>query len=44
LQIMAVTGHRTLEEVQRYTAAAQQEPMARDAIARLTLSNRPPKG
>jgi integrase len=43
LQIMAVTGHRTLEEVQRYTAAAQQEPMARDAIARLTLSNRLPK-
>jgi enterobacteria phage integrase len=44
LQIMAVTGHKTLEEVQRYTAAAQQEPMARDAIARLPLSNRPRKG
>lgn len=41
LQIMAVTGHKTLEEVQRYTAQAQQEPMARDAISRLALSTRP---
>lgn len=43
LQIMAVTGHRTLGEVQRYTAQANQGPMARDAIARLPLSNRPRK-
>jgi integrase len=43
LQIMAVTGHRTLAEVQRYAAQAQQEPMAREAISRLPLSNLPRK-
>lgn len=43
LQIMAVTGHKTLAEVQRYAAQAQQEPMARDAISRLALSNLPRK-
>lgn len=40
-QIMAVTGHKTLEEVARYTEAAMQEPRARDAISRLPLSTRP---
>jgi integrase len=34
-QIAAITGHRTLSEVTRYTAAADQEKMARDAIGRL---------
>lgn len=43
LQIMAVTGHKTLAEVQRYAAQAQQEPMAREAISRLALSNHPRK-
>lgn len=38
LQIMAITGHKTLAEVERYTEAAQQTPRAKDAIARLTLS------
>ena len=30
---MAVTGHRTLKEVTRYTVAADQERLAREAIA-----------
>lgn len=41
-QIMAITGHKTLTEVERYTEAAQQAPRARDAITR--LSTRTPKG
>lgn len=40
LQIMAVTGHRTMAEVERYTEQAQQLPRARDAISRLALSTR----
>lgn len=44
LQIMSITGHKTLKEIERYTAAAQQEPMAREAIARLPLSTLPRKG
>ncbi|WBX84685.1 tyrosine-type recombinase/integrase [Sphingosinicella microcystinivorans] len=32
-QIMAITGHKTLKEVVRYTAAANQAQLARDAIA-----------
>lgn len=43
-QIMAVTGHKTLSEVERYTEAAQQEPRAKDAISRLPLSTQPRKG
>jgi len=35
LQIAAITGHKTLKEVSRYTAAADQERMARDAVKRL---------
>lgn len=42
-QIMAVTGHKTLEEVARYTEAAQQEPRAKDAITRLALSTQSKK-
>lgn len=34
-QIAAITGHRTLAEVQRYTAAADQARMARDAVEHL---------
>jgi len=34
-QIMAVTGHRSLKEVQRYTVAAEQRRLATDAMARL---------
>ena len=35
LQIAAITGHKTLKEVSRYTAAADQERMARDAMKRI---------
>jgi integrase len=38
-QIMAITGHVTLEEVQRYTAAASQAPMAKEAISMLPAVN-----
>lgn len=48
-EIMAITGHKTLAEVQRYTAAAAQKTLARAAIARIEgngrgskLSNRKP--
>jgi integrase len=33
-QIAAITGHKTLSEVERYTASADQERMAREAIRR----------
>lgn len=36
-QIAAITGHKTLAEIERYTASADQEMMAREAIARLIL-------
>jgi integrase len=34
-QIMAITGHRTLSEVERYVSAAEQVMLARQAMARL---------
>jgi integrase len=34
-EIMAITGHRTLEEVQRYTRAARQARLADSAMAKL---------
>jgi integrase len=34
-QIAAISGHATLREVERYTKAADQERMARDAMARV---------
>ena len=34
-QIAAITGHRTLKEVQRYTVAADQKRLARDAMSAL---------
>jgi len=33
-EIMAITGHKTLAEVERYTRAAEQERLARQAIKR----------
>lgn len=35
LQIGAITGHKTLKEISRYTSAADQERMARDAVMKL---------
>lgn len=37
-QIAAITGHKSLSEVERYTASADQERMAREAISRLIMS------
>lgn len=39
-QIAAITGHKTLGEVERYTASADQEMMAREAISRLILAGK----
>jgi len=36
-QIAAVTGHATLKEVERYTVAAEQETLARAAMAKIAL-------
>jgi integrase len=33
-EIMAITGHRTLEEVERYTRAANQKTLADSAMAK----------
>ena len=38
-QIAAVTGHRTLKEVARYTRAADQELLAAQAVDKLTERN-----
>lgn len=35
-EIAAVSGHRTLKEVERYIKAAEQERLAENAMARLT--------
>jgi len=35
-EIMSITGHKTLSEVQRYTAAAEREHLAEQAIAKLS--------
>ena len=35
---MAITGHKTLAEVERYTRAAEQERLARQAIQRQSES------
>lgn len=40
LQIASITGHRTLREIARYTAAADQERMARSAVAKMTPKGR----
>lgn len=34
-QIMAITGHKSLKEVERYTRKASQKRMAQDALAKL---------
>ena len=35
MQIMAITGHKSLQEVERYTREAAQERSAREAIRKL---------
>jgi integrase len=39
-QIGAVTGHKTLSEIEVYTRAAEQRRLAQDGMARLTLPTR----
>jgi integrase len=39
-QIASISGHATLREVERYTKAADQERMARDAMARVVMKGR----
>jgi integrase len=39
-EIMAITGHRTLEEVERYTKAVRQAKLADAAMAKLTTQDR----
>jgi integrase len=41
-QIMAITGHRSLSEVERYTLAAEQVILARRAIDRLGTNSEQP--
>lgn len=38
-EVQAITGHASLREVERYTKAAEQEKLARSAIARLTANS-----
>jgi integrase len=43
-QIQAITGHRTLGEIERYTREADQEKLAREAVAkRFENQNCPPE-
>jgi len=39
-EIAAITGHRTLQEVARYTVAADQERLARSAVGKMTPRGR----
>lgn len=34
-QIMAITGHQTIKEVERYTKSAEQRTLAKDAMAKM---------
>jgi len=38
-EIMAISGHKTIEEVERYTRSADQKKLAKAAMARLGHSN-----
>jgi integrase len=39
-EIAAISGHRSLKEIERYTRAADQARLAREAIARVTRTDR----
>ena len=39
-EIMAITGHRSLAEVERYTRAASQERLAKTAATGLKLGEK----
>jgi hypothetical protein len=36
-EIVSISGHLTLREVERYTKAAEQKQMARNAMARIPV-------
>jgi integrase len=38
-QIAAISGHKSLHEIERYTAAADQKRLSRGAIAKLKPGN-----
>jgi len=38
-EIMAISGHKSLAEVERYTRAVEQEHMAEKAISRTTTTH-----
>jgi len=40
-QIAAMSGHRSLREIERYTAAADQKKLARQAVRKLGQKNKP---
>jgi integrase len=40
-QIAAVSGHRSLNEIERYTARADQARLAQAAVAKLPDENKP---
>ena len=40
LQIMAWTGHKSLKEVERYTQAAQQKHLAKEAMKKMTAQSK----
>lgn len=40
-EIAAISGHATLREVERYTKAADQQRMARNAMARMRTPEKP---
>jgi integrase len=42
-EIAAITGHRTLKEIERYTKSADQARLARQAIARTKVTNSKPQ-
>jgi hypothetical protein len=42
-QIMAISGHKSLSEIERYTKAADQKHMAERAIARTDSVGKGPK-
>jgi enterobacteria phage integrase len=44
LQIMAILGHRTLKEAERYTRGAEQRKLGRQAIAKMEVANSRTKG
>ena len=39
-QIMAVSGHKTLAEAQKYVEAANQKRMAQDAMAKVAAGSK----